>query len=148
MIRIAFLAAALAGSACSPGSLVAATQTVGAASNAAVPTDLPPLYADELGRAKVFVDGMMADGLVVPQPKDPGGGYTHEQHKRNYKAIYLGGQLYRATGQEMYRDYVRDLLLRYAEMYPTLGDHPAKANQNVGRLFWQVRDYSQRFQRR
>ncbi|MCK0127358.1 alginate lyase family protein [Erythrobacter sp. F6033] len=112
-----------------------------AASNQAqaAPTELlPPLYAAELLRAKAFVDGMMEEGLVVPQPKDPGGGYTHEQHKRNYKAIYLGGQIYRITGDEKYRDYVRDMLLEYAAMYPTLGDHPAKANQNVGRLFWQV----------
>jgi len=99
---------------------------------------LPPLYAAELELAKAFVDDMMTDGVVVPQPKDPGGGYTHEQHKRNFRAIYLGGQLFRITGEQSYGDYVRDMLLEYADMYPTLGDHPAKANQNVGRLFWQV----------
>lgn len=99
---------------------------------------LPPLYAAELERARSFVDGMMADGVIVPQPKDPGGGYTHEQHKRNYKAIYLGGQLFRITGEQKYREYVRDMLLAYAELYPTLGDHPARANQNTGRIFWQV----------
>jgi len=99
---------------------------------------LPPLYAAELELAKAFVDDMMTDGVVVPQPKDPGGGYTHEQHKRNFRAIYLGGQLFRITGEQSYGDYVRDMLLEYADLYPTLGDHPAKANQNVGRLFWQV----------
>lgn len=99
---------------------------------------LPPLYLDEMERAEQFVDGMIEQGVVVPVPKDPGGGYTHEQHKLNYKAIYLGGQLYRITGKAKYRDYVREMLLAYAELYPTLGDHPAKANQNVGRLFWQV----------
>ena len=82
---------------------------------------LPPLYAAEIGRAKAFVGNMMADGVVVPVPKDPGGGYTHEQHKRNFRAIYLGGQLFKITGDEVYRDYARDLLLAYAEMYPTLG---------------------------
>ncbi|WP_379551512.1 alginate lyase family protein [Qipengyuania sp. DGS5-3] len=101
-------------------------------------SDLPPLYEAELALARSFVDGMMADGVVVPLPKDPGGGYTHEQHKRNFRAIYLGGQLFAVTGETRYRDYVRDMLLEYAAMYPTLGDHPAKANQNVGRLFWQV----------
>lgn len=99
---------------------------------------LPPLFTSEMARAKSFVAGMMDQGIVVPQPKDPGGGYTHEQHKRNYRAIHLAGQLYRITGDEAYRDYVRDMLLAYADLYPTLGDHPAKANQNVGRLFWQV----------
>ena len=101
-------------------------------------TSLPPLFAGELGRARAFVDEMIGQGVVVPVPKDPGGGYTHEQHKRNYRAIYLGGDLYRITGEEKYRDYVRDLLLAYAELYPTLGDHPARANQYTGRLFWQV----------
>ena len=100
--------------------------------------DLPPLFAAEVEDARSFVDAMMQQGIVVPVPKDPGGGYTHEQHKRNYKAIYLAGQLYRVTGQQAYADYVRDLLLAYAELYPTLADHPARANQNPGRLFWQV----------
>ena len=80
----------------------------------------------------------MRAGVVVPVPRDPGGGYTHEQHKRNYKAIYLGGHLYGITGERKYADYVRDLLLAYAELYPTLGNHPAKANQHPGRIFWQV----------
>ena len=97
-----------------------------------------PLFASEMERAREFVDGMMADGVVVPQPKDPGGGYTHEQHKRNFRAIYQGGQLFEITGDERYRDYVRDMLLEYADLYPTLGEHPAKANQYSGRIFWQV----------
>ena len=100
--------------------------------------ELPPLYRAEMALAEGFVSDMMASGVVVPVPADPGGGYTHEQHKRNYRAIYLAGQLYRITGDRAYADYVRDMLLAYAELYPTLGEHPAKANQNVGRLFWQV----------
>ncbi len=100
--------------------------------------ELPPLYAAELDRATQFVDTMMADGVVVPVPKDPGGGYTHEQHKRNFRAIYLGGQIYRITGEARYRDYVRDMLLAYAELYPTLGDHPERHDQYSGRIFWQV----------
>lgn len=99
---------------------------------------LPPLYAQELARARAFVDEAMQSGVVVPVPKDPGGGYTHEQHKRNYRAIYLAGQLYRITGERRYADHVRDLLLEYAELYPTLGEHPARSNQHSGRLFWQV----------
>ena len=101
-----------------------------------------PLFASEMELARGFVDGMMEAGVVVPQPKDPGGGYTHEQHKRNFRAIYQGGQLFEITGDERYRDYVRDMLLEYAELYPTLGEHPAKANQYSGRIFWQVLNLS------
>ena len=97
-----------------------------------------PLFAAEVERSTKFVAMMMDAGVVMPTPKDPGGGYTHEQHKRNYKAIYEAGQLYRITGEQKYADYVRDLLLGYADLYPTLGDHPARANQYSGRIFWQV----------
>lgn len=100
--------------------------------------DFPSLYQSEVDDAQSFLQVMMAAGVVVPVPKDPGGGYTHEQHKRNYRAIYLAGQLYRITGKQAYADYARDMLLAYADLYPTLEDHPAKANQNTGRLFWQV----------
>ena len=98
---------------------------------------LPALYSAEVERSENFVSGMMAEGIIVPVPKDPGGGYTHEQHKRNYKAIYEAGQLYRLTGDEKYAEYVRDMLLDYAELYPTLGPHPARNKQQYGKLFWQ-----------
>ena len=117
---------------------IAAPMPAAAQTGAANAAPLPPLYASEMERAQSFVNDMIAAGPVVPQPKDPGGGYTHEQHKRNFRAMYLSGQLFEITGEAKYREYVRAMLLEYAELYPTLGDHPAKANQNVGRLFWQV----------
>lgn len=96
-----------------------------------------PLFAAEVARMRETVDAAMKAGIHVPVPKDPGGGYTHEQHKRNYMALYGAGLLYRITGERAYADYARRLLLAYAKLYPTLGDHPAKANESVGRLFWQ-----------
>ncbi|WP_246218623.1 alginate lyase family protein [Parasphingorhabdus halotolerans] len=100
---------------------------------------MAPLFAQEVERSRKFLALMMDAGVVVPVPKDPGGGYTHEQHKQNYTAIYQGGQLYKLTGEQKYADYVRDVLLAYAEIYPTLGEHPArKDSQGSGRLFWQV----------
>ena len=96
-----------------------------------------PLFAAEVDRAKRDVDASIRAGVNVPVPKDPGGGFTHEQHKRNYRTIFEGGQLYRLTGERRYLDHVRDLLLAYADLYPGLGPHPAAANQVPGRLFWQ-----------
>lgn len=96
-----------------------------------------PLFAAEIEAAKRDVEASIRAGINVPVPKDPGGGFTHEQHKRNYRIIFEGGQLYRLTGDVRYRDHVRDLLLAYAKLYPTLGPHPAAANQAAGRLFWQ-----------
>jgi hypothetical protein len=97
-----------------------------------------PLFDAELARSRQFLEEMMAAGIKVPQPVDPGGGASHEQHKRNYRALYEAGQLYRLTGEARYRDYAREMLFAYADLYPTLGPHPARANQRYGRLFWQV----------
>ncbi|ANY20233.1 Heparinase II/III-like protein [Tsuneonella dongtanensis] len=133
ILRSAPLALGLALSAI-PAAAVAQPVT-DAASGTAEQTSL---FAAELRDARAFVDGMIGEGVVVPVPKDPGGGYTHEQHKRNYRALQLGGRLYSLTGERKYADYVRDVLLAYAKLYPKLDDHPAKANQHPGRLFWQV----------
>ncbi|MEP2988022.1 MAG: heparinase II/III family protein [Parasphingorhabdus sp.] len=131
LLSVAILAAASSAAVAGPGQF-------SQAGSATAVQQYAPLFESELERARSFVDAAMQKGVVVPVPKDPGGGYTHEQHKQNFKIIYQGGQLYKLTGEEKYRDYVRDVLLAYAEMYPALGDHPAKANQNVGRIFWQV----------
>ena len=96
-----------------------------------------PLFAAEVARMRETIDAAMKDGVHVPVPKDPGGGYTHEQHKRNYMALYGAGLLYRITGERAYAAFGRRMLLEYARLYPTLGEHPAKANESVGRLFWQ-----------
>jgi len=97
-----------------------------------------PLFAGEAQRAERRVRAMMEAGIDVPVPKDKGGGYTHEQHKRNYQAIQAAGALYRLSGDQAYADFVRDMLLRYAELYPTLGPHPQGRGQIPGRLFWQT----------
>ena len=96
-----------------------------------------PLFDAATARAEDFVAQMMRAGVNVPLPKDPGGGATHEQHKRNYRALYEAGQLFRQTGDRRYADFVRDMLVAYADLYPKLGPHPARANQQHGKLFWQ-----------
>lgn len=97
-----------------------------------------PVFTKEQQRAERLVRGMIKAGIDVPVPKDKGGGYTHEQHKRNYQAIQAAGALYRLTGDKVYADYARDLLLGYAKLYPELGAHPQGRGQIPGRLFWQT----------
>ena len=96
-----------------------------------------PLFDAEVARARANVEASIRAGVDVPVPKDPGGGPTHEQHKRNYRAIYEAGQLFRITGDRRYVDHARALLLSYAKLFPTLGPHPARAGQTPGRVFWQ-----------
>ena len=76
--------------------------------------------------------------IVVPQPKDGGGGYTHEQHKLNYYQMFDCGVAWQMTGHEPYARYVVDMLLAYAELYPTLGFHPVELSGTPGRIFWQT----------
>lgn len=97
-----------------------------------------PMFAAEQARVERMVRAAMGREIDVPVPRDPGGGYTHEQHKRNYQAIYNAGALYRLTGDRAYADFARDLLLKYADLYPTLGAHPAGRGQIPGRIFWQT----------
>ena len=88
---------------------------------------------------KASVDQQIAQPITVPMPKDGGGGYTHERHKKNYKLMYDAGIIYQLTQDEHYANYVRDMLLEYATLYPTLPLHPKRkmGKQNPGKLFWQ-----------
>ena len=95
------------------------------------------LYANAFDAMQARVDALIADFPDVPVPADAGGGYTHEQHKRNARALWDSGLLWEATGEVRYRDFHVALLDAYAELYPTLGEHPKKKEQTPGRLFWQ-----------
>ena len=88
---------------------------------------------------KLSVDKQIAQIITVPVPQDGGGGYTHERHKKNYKLMYDAGVVYQLTQDEQYAVYVRDMLLEYAKLYPTLPLHPKRkmGKQNPGKLFWQ-----------
>jgi hypothetical protein len=88
---------------------------------------------------KASVDTQISFAINVPQPKDGGGGYTHERHKKNYKLMYDAGIIYQLTKDDKYANYVRDMLLNYAELYPKLPLHPKRkmGKQNPGKLFWQ-----------
>lgn len=88
---------------------------------------------------KAAVDQKIMQDIVVPLPKDGGGGYTHERHKKNYKLMMSAGIVYQLTEDQRYANYVRDMLLEYAELYPKLPLHPQRkiGKQNPGKLFWQ-----------
>lgn len=90
-----------------------------------------------LSSAKVQLTTAMRAPITVPTPKDAGGGYTHEQHKRNASLIYDAGQMYRLSGDSNYADYAGKMMLAYADVYPSWGLHPAKKEQSPGRMFWQ-----------
>lgn len=96
-----------------------------------------PLFDKSVEKARSQVDAEIAAGIDVPIPKDLAGGYTHEKHKANFFAMQKAGVLFQITGDEKYAIYIRDMLLQYAEMFPTLDKHPATRSYARGKLFWQ-----------
>ncbi len=96
-----------------------------------------PLFDNVLAQTVAEVDMEMAKGIDVPIPKDMAGGYTHERHKRNWFVMQKAGVLFQITEQVKYAAYVRDMLLAYAKMYPTLPLHPTNRSYATGKIFWQ-----------
>ncbi|MDB5252601.1 MAG: alginate lyase family protein [Flaviaesturariibacter sp.] len=87
---------------------------------------------------KKQVDPWLGRDIDVPTPKDPAGGYTHEQHKSNYTLLFNSGLLFNLTGDSRYADLVRRVLLKYAQLNPGLGNHPQATSSSPGRIFWQA----------
>ncbi len=95
-----------------------------------------PLFRKTLDEAKQRIDEALARQIDVPFPKDAAA-YTHEKHKQNYTEMHLAGILYQITKKESYAKFIKEMLLKYAELYPTLKQHPAAASNSPGRLFHQ-----------
>ncbi|MYH32232.1 MAG: alginate lyase family protein [Gammaproteobacteria bacterium] len=111
--------------------------TAGDVANITATMQESPGFMRSLELTRARVDRYFASGPDVPAPTDAGGGYSHEQHKRNGVAIREAGIVYQLTGDGRYADHARSLLLAYADLYPDLDEHPMKKEQTPGRLFWQ-----------
>lgn len=96
-----------------------------------------PLLNSSFKEAKKIADEALVEKMDVPVPKDPAGGYTHERHQKNYKEMYNAGLVYTITGEKKYADFVIKMLLKYAELIPTLKNHPESKPKSPGKLFWQ-----------
>ena len=97
-----------------------------------------PIFEKSLTDLIAAADNSLKEEICVPVPKDGGGGYTHEMHKCNYYTLYNCGIAFQITGDRRYAVKVKELLMAYADLYPTLGYHPVKMSNVPGRLFWQT----------
>jgi len=97
-----------------------------------------PLLNESFQALKKETDFWLNKEVDVPLPKDPAGGYTHEKHKANYLLMFNSGVLYNITGEQKYADLVRNILLKYATLNPTLKNHPQATSTSPGRIFWQA----------
>jgi oligo-alginate lyase len=95
-----------------------------------------PVLAKSLAEAKQEMVEAISHPLEVPPPGEAGG-YEHERHKQNYREMQTAGELYQITGDRKYASFVRDMLEKYAVLYPTLGAHPLSKDQAPGKLFHQ-----------
>ncbi len=96
-----------------------------------------PMFDQVVATTKAEVDAEIEIGIKVPIPKDMAGGYTHERHKKNWFILQKAGNLYQITGEEKYAEYIRQNLLAYAKMFPTLPKHPTDRSYATGKIFWQ-----------
>lgn len=96
-----------------------------------------PLFDESLAKVKAEVDTDILTGINVPIPKDFSGGYTHERHKKNFLILQKAGVLYQILNDEKYAKYVKNMLMAYAKIYPTLPIHPQTRSYARGKLFWQ-----------
>lgn len=95
-----------------------------------------PLLDRSVDEARKTVDSALAHPIDAPQPGEAGG-YAHERHKQNYREMEQAGLLFAITRDARYARFVRDMLDKYAVLYPTLGPHPMAKNQAPGKLFHQ-----------
>ena len=96
-----------------------------------------PMFDKVLEDIRKEVDAEIKIGVQVPIPKDMSGGYTHERHKQNFFILQKAGNLYQITGAKKYAEYIRQNLLAYAKMFPTLPKHPTDRSYATGKIFWQ-----------
>lgn len=97
-----------------------------------------PAFDAAIEKTIAGAEAALASPVVVPEPRDGGGGYTHERHKLNYYEMVDCGIAYQLTGERKYARRVADMLSAYAALYPTLGFHPVTLSKTPGRLFWQT----------
>ena len=97
-----------------------------------------PLVDKTYADVKRIADEALESPMAVPVPVDPAGGYTHEQHKRNYYAMQAAGICYSLTAEPRYAQFIKQMLVKYAALIPTLANHPQSRGSSPGRLFHQA----------
>ena len=96
-----------------------------------------PFFDSYLAEIKAEVDAEIKTGIHVPTPKDMAGGYTHERHKKNFLILQKAGVLFQILEDQIYAEYVKEVLLEYTRIYKSLPIHPQPRSYARGKIFWQ-----------
>jgi hypothetical protein len=79
-----------------------------------------------------------ADEIIMSDHVDAGGGYSHEKAKSNYADLYKVAISNSIDPTDAKKDFISEMFLSYAAIYPKLGLHPkSKENHPAGKLYWQ-----------
>lgn len=97
-----------------------------------------PVFNQSYTEMKQIADNALKSDITVPIPVDAGGGYTHEKHKNIYYEMNAAGIVYQISGDVRYAAFVKNMLYKYAEMYPKLDLHPVMRSKTRGKIFWQA----------
>lgn len=76
-------------------------------------------------------------GIEIPGHGEAGG-YEHNRHKQNYIHLNHAGSLWLITQETYFFDWIKNMLLKYAEVYPTLTLNTSRDTNPPGRLFHQT----------
>lgn len=95
------------------------------------------IFYNEYNKVKAKIDEAIKVGIDVPIPKDMAGGYTHERHRENYILLQKAGNIYQISEDEKYAEFVKDVLMDYAEKYQMFDKHPSDKSYARGKFFWQ-----------
>lgn len=82
-------------------------------------------------------DDYMKMDMEVP-PSGEGGGYEHNRHKQNYIHMDMAARLFLITKDNKYQSFIRNMLLKYADVYLSLPLGVSKDTNPPGRLFHQT----------
>jgi len=96
-----------------------------------------PILYNSLNEAISEVESEMAKDIDIPLPEGMAGGYSYERHKKNYLVLQKAGVIFQITANQKYAIYIRNMLMEYAKLYPTLPQHPTNRSYAPGKLFWQ-----------
>ena len=83
------------------------------------------------------MNDILLQGIIVPGQGEAGG-YEHNQHKQNYINMDICGRLFLITKDYRYYQYIHDMLIQYAQMYPQLPFNISHDSNSAGRLFHQT----------
>ncbi len=95
------------------------------------------LFARSLSQLQARIAAESLRSIDVPDSGEAGS-YQHNKHKSNAEVIEAAGLLYLLTGNADDARLAADILIGYAQRYPTMPYHPQKNTNPPGRLFHQI----------